>query len=523
MLGKKAKDVAEMVGIEMYSDIQKLKRLGYKKNRASIKLGIDAKTIRKYWDMSQDEYLAYLLECKERSKIMDSYKDFVLRKLKEFPEITSAIIDDRLREEYKDFSPSYRTVRLYVKTLREKEGLPSTVKIRQMQEVPELPLGQQAQVDMGEKKMQDDWGRKLKVYIFAMVLSTSRYKYVCFQTEPFTAQTFVEAHDRAFRFFGGRPKEIVYDQDSIMVVRENSGDIIYTDVFENYRKYAGFSIYLCRGADPESKGKIEAVVKFVKGNFLSCRVFHGVARLNSDGLAWLERTANGRPHETTKMVPARVFEEEQRHLLPVPELSEKPWTAQTAIVRKTNVVLYRQNRYCMPRGTYRPGRKVRIEPDEKAGIIRFYDAQNNAFLEEHALCADVGKCIRNRHADRDRNTKIDALQDKAMLGFENSHKAHILIQGIRLEKPRYVRDQLSLIVKLQSQYEPSELAFAVDYCLKRRLFSAVDFKDTLEYFKTAEPVPLIKPVEIPIKYKIYTAQERPIRTYTEIFMGGEQA
>lgn len=72
---------------------------------------------------------------------MDSYKDFVLRKLKEFPEITSAIIDDRLREEYKDFSPSYRTVRLYVKTLREKEGLPSTVKIRQMQEVPELPLG----------------------------------------------------------------------------------------------------------------------------------------------------------------------------------------------------------------------------------------------------------------------------------------------------------------------------------------------------------------------------------------------
>ena len=110
-----------------------------------------------------------------------------------------------------------------------------------------------------------------------------------------------------------------------------------------------------------------------------------------------------------------------------------------------------------------------------------------------------------------------------MLGFANSHKAHTLIQGIRREKPRYVRDQLSLIVKLQSQYESSELAFAVDYCLKRRLFSAVDFKDTLEYFKTAEPVPIIKPVELPIKYKIYTAQERPIRTYTEIFMGGEQA
>jgi len=522
MLLKKAKDVAEMVGILMYSDIQKLKRLGYKKNRASKKLGIDAKTVRKYWDMSQDEYLAYLLECKERSKIMDPYKDSVLESLKKYPDITSSIIDDRLREEYKDFAPSYRTVRLYVKTLREKEGLPSSEDIRQMEEVPELPMGQQAQVDMGEKKMQDEWGRKLKVYIFAMVLSTSRYKFVCFQTEPFTAQTFVEAHDRAFRFFGGRPKEIVYDQDTIMVVSENSGDIIYTDTFENYRKYAGFSIYLCRGADPESKGKIESVVKFVKGNFLPYRVFHGVARLNSDGLAWLERTANGRPHETTKRVPARVFEEEQRHLLPVPELSEKTWTTQTAIVRKTNVVLYRQNRYCMPKGTYRPGRKLRIEVDEKAETVRFYDPEDNVLIEEHRLCRDVGKCIRNRHSERDRNTKIEALQDKVLLGFANSHKAHSFIQGIQLDKPRYLRDQLSVLVKLQKQYEPEELAFALDYCMKRRLFSAIDFKDTLEYFRKAEPVPIIKPVELPIKYKVYTAQERPIQTYTEIFMGGEQ-
>jgi transposase len=136
-----------------------------------------------------------------------------------------------------------------VSNVREKEGIPAPVKIRQYTENPELPFGYQAQVDLGQKVMKDSYGKSIRIYIFAMVLSCSRYKYVCFQLEPFTAQTFIQAHDRAFRFYGGRPTEIVYDQDRVMVVSENSGDIIYTETFENYKNYAGFSVHLCRGSD----------------------------------------------------------------------------------------------------------------------------------------------------------------------------------------------------------------------------------------------------------------------------------
>jgi transposase len=96
-----------------------------------------------------------------------------------------------------------------------------------------------------------------------------------------------------------------------MTVSENASDLILTEVFENYSRYAGFSIRLCRGYDcqrgsrPQSKGKIEAVVKYVKNNFLTCRDYPDgspagrISRLNSDGLAWLERTANEKKHETT--------------------------------------------------------------------------------------------------------------------------------------------------------------------------------------------------------------------------------
>jgi transposase len=98
--------------------------------------------------------------------------------------------------------------------------------------------------------MEDMYGKKVKVYIFAMVLSFSRKKYIYLQDKPFTAESFVMAHDMAFKYYGGRPSEIVYDQDRVLAVSENAGDLTLTEIFESYYRYAGFSIRLCRGYDP---------------------------------------------------------------------------------------------------------------------------------------------------------------------------------------------------------------------------------------------------------------------------------
>ena len=61
----------------------------------------------------------------------------------------------------------------------------------------------------------------------------------------------------AFKYFGGRPQMLVYDQDKIMVISENVGDIIFVKEFEVYIKETGFSIYLCRGYDPQTKGRVQ--------------------------------------------------------------------------------------------------------------------------------------------------------------------------------------------------------------------------------------------------------------------------
>ena len=156
--------------------------------------------------------------------------------------------------------------------LREKYGLKKSQPPREYEAVPELPMGQQMQVDFGQMAMQNVDGGHTTVYAAVFVLSRSRYKYAQMQSRPFTSVDLVRiCHDR-FQYMGGMPAEMVFDQDSIVCVSENAGDIVYTYEFEKFRQECKLAIRMCRRADPESKGKIENAVTYVKGNFLSHRL-----------------------------------------------------------------------------------------------------------------------------------------------------------------------------------------------------------------------------------------------------------
>ena len=108
-----------------------------------------------------------------------------------------------------------------------------------------------------------------------------------------------------------------------------------------------------------------------------------------------------------------------------------------------------------------------------------------------------------------------------MLGeFSEQEKSEPFVCKIMELYPRYIRDQLAIISKCQEQYHKDELSRAMQYCSERELFSANDFRDTLEYFREAEPLPVLKPIELPIKYSVIRAETRPVSAYT-IALGGE--
>jgi hypothetical protein len=237
-------------------------------------------------------------------------------------------------------------------------------------------------------------------------------------------------------------------------------------------------------------------------------------------LAWLERTANEKKHETTKMVPNRVFVEESKQLKPVPTLSE-PILPQTAIIRKSNVVHFRQNRYAVPKGTYSPGKKARIEADDEKGIVTFFDSESGEVIAAHMIHYGVGKGIGlPRNAERFKETKYDALKATVLQWFEDIPEAGAYIERIIEKYPRYIRDQLSIIRKTQEMYTKPELNHALSYCAERDLYSANDLRDTLEYFRREEPLSIAIEIRLPVKYSAVQAEVRPLSAYSALVIGG---
>ena len=306
-----------------YEKIQELKRNHLNKSQVSRRLNVDYKTVSKYWDMPPDEFSACRNRAQRRKRKADAYKDFVVGCLQQFPDMTAAQVYDWIKERtgLKKLPFRKRSFRNYVAAIREEYDIPKPETTRQYEAVDDPPMGKQAQVDMGEISLKTPSGRRRKVYGFGMVLSNSRYKYILWQTRPWTTADFVQAHIKAFAFFGGRPQEIVYDQDKVLAVSENHGDIIYTEGFQNYLNATGFDIFLCHGADPESKGRIEAVIKYAKHGYAEHRVLDDIDDFNCDCIAWLERTGNAEEHGTTKKIPAEVFAIEKEYLIPVSEYS----------------------------------------------------------------------------------------------------------------------------------------------------------------------------------------------------------
>lgn len=263
-------------------------------------MDLSRNTVYKFIDMNPDQFNDYLEQLVSRRKKLDAYEDFILEWLREYPDLSAAQVQDWLKERHQVGKVSEGTVRNFVRELRSKHGIPKAAKSRQYEALQDPPMGYQAQVDFGETKLRNLDGTLVRLRFIAFVLSHSRYKYVQWQDRPFTTKDVVQMHEEAFAFFGGVPRELVYDQDHLLLTSENHGDLLLTHEFAGYVNQREFQIRMCRRQDPESKGRIENVVKYVKRNFARHRLFSNIDKLNEDCIAWLHRTGNVSTHHTTK-------------------------------------------------------------------------------------------------------------------------------------------------------------------------------------------------------------------------------
>lgn len=461
----------------MYVEIRALLKQKYSISAIAKKLNISRTTIYRYIKKSPEEMAEWQASTRVRRKKLDEHKDLILKWLREFPDLTAAQVHDWLQEKLSESHVGESTVRSYVHSLRDDFDIPKEKTTREYQAVPELPMGEQTQVDFGYSTVRDKRGKPVKVSFIAFVLSHSRYKYVEFLNRPFTAVDVVEAHKHAFKVFEGVTKEIVYDQDRLMVVSENNGDLLLTEEFRGFVNEMKFNVHLCRKADPESKGKIENVVGFVKKNFINNRVYTHIDSWNEQCIKWLKRTGNGRIHNGTKKRPAEVFLLEKQHLRQVNQLIKNSTPSISRSVRKDNVIMYLSNRYSVPLGTFSKYPEVHIQMDKDQLLI--YVQDTGEVLATHSICKDKGKLIQNRSHLRDTTKGIDELIDNVSGFFTDQQQARFYCEALHQKYPRYIRDQLLLMKKCIERGSFQILDDSLTLCIERQLFSANDFKDVV--------------------------------------------
>lgn len=258
-------------------------------------------------------------------------------------------IYDKLRLDHPDFKGSLGAVKRLCVRLRGIQGpSPEDVVIPVVSGPGEI-----AQVDFGYAgKLHDpETGTLRRAWVFVLVLAFSRHMF-CRIVFDQSAETWQRLHVEAFKALGGVPTTIVPDNLKAAVIRASFAVDEPSGIQRGYRELArhyGFRIDPTPVRAPKKKGKVEAGVKYVKGNFFTPRAFHDIREANTELDRWVREVAGKRTHGTTGRAPLAHFEESERALLkPLPQRPFEPVKWHQARVGKDAHVLFERRLYSVP-------------------------------------------------------------------------------------------------------------------------------------------------------------------------------
>lgn len=310
------------------------------------------------------------------------YRDVILEML-EAGLSAQRIYQDLVAEH--GFSPSYESVKRYVRRLRKKQQLP----FRRLECGP----GEEAQIDFGQAApVIDAGGKRRRPHVLRVVLSHSRKAY-SEAVERQTTENFLRCLENAFRYFGGAPKTLVIDNLRAAVTKADWFDPELNPKVQSFAAHYDTVFLPTRPRMPRHKGKVERGVDYVQENALKGRTFASLHEQNEHLLHWESSVADTRIHGTTRRQVGRLFREQEKEaLLPLPAERFPCFQEAQRTVHRDGHVSVERACYSVPPEYL--GRKVWVRWDGR--LVRIF----NSRLEQIALHARVERgrfSTQNRH------------------------------------------------------------------------------------------------------------------------------
>jgi transposase len=325
-----------MVGRERWEEIRRLADARETVSAIARRLDLDRKTVRSW---VQKEAWAPYRRTVRGEQLLDAHAAF-LRERAAAVQYSAQILFQELRQE-QGYEGSYATVRRFVRPLRDAACHADLTWTRF-----ETPPGQQSQVDWGQARV---WfgAQPVVRHIFVLTLGFSRRSvYVPCLDE--ALGTFLEAHETAFEYFGGHTQEHLYDR-ARTVCHPADGSTRWNVTFKAFAAYWSFEPRLCRPYRAQTKGKVEAGVKYFRRNFLPGRTFRDDVDFQEQLAVWTREVADVRVHGTTHERPIDRFAAEASVLMATAgQPSFRHEAVQRRIVADDYLVSFETNRYSVP-------------------------------------------------------------------------------------------------------------------------------------------------------------------------------
>ena len=304
-----------MYGTEKHVLLRHYLEQGMSKAAIARELGVERRTIYRWIEAGEldrdgnEDLVRYRARARRPTKL-DSYKDIIQARLKTYPRLTAVRLLDEI--EAAGYQGGYTQLKEYVRKVRPRPPEDPVVRF-------ETPPGHQGQVDFADFRL--PWGKR---YAFLVVLGFSRVLWLQFFSRQ-TMQHVFEGLETAFTFFGGVPRELLFDQMKAVIIkdeRDDGGRLTENAEFLRFANHHDFRIRACKPYRAKTKGKVERPVSYVRSSFFYGRTFTSDEDLNHQARHWLDHVANVRTHGTLKERPVDRFEQERDLLRP---LASRPY------------------------------------------------------------------------------------------------------------------------------------------------------------------------------------------------------
>lgn len=273
-----------------------------------------------------------------RSSLADPYAGFIRETLERHPRLRATRV--YLMAKDRGYTGGIQPIRRAVARLRPS---PREAFVRL-----QVFAGEQAQVDWAHFGQVTVGQAKRTLSCFVMTLSYSRALYLEFFFDQ-TMENFLRGHVRAFQFWSGQPRVVLYDNLRSAVLERRGADIRFHPRLLELSAHYHFLPQACQVRAGNQKGRVERAIRYIRDSFWAGRTFTTLAECNRQAWQWRDEVAHRRcwPGDDSLSV-GEAFDQERPRLLPAPLHGFSTDSVEPVRARKTIYVRFDLNDYSIP-------------------------------------------------------------------------------------------------------------------------------------------------------------------------------